>query len=151
MKRLKHNTRVLVTDGSRAIVYRNSGQVGSPRLEQFKVYGHDNPPSRELGTDKPSSVQESVGARRSSAEQVDYHQQAEDRFVAGIAADMDADLASGEFEELVVVAPPVALGVYRKAVSPRLGKATIAEINKDLTKHAAAEVAGTVVKALEGA
>lgn len=151
MKRLKHNARVLVTDGGRAIVYRNIGEVGAPRLEQFKVYGNDTPPSRELGTDKPSSVQESTGSRRSSAEQTDYHQQAEDRFVVRIAADMEADLAAGEFEELVVVAPPVALGVYRKAVSPKLAKATVSEINKDLTKHAAAEVAEIVVKALEGA
>ena len=51
--------------------------------------------------------------------------------------------------ELVVAAPPVALGVYRKAVSAPLGKATLMEINKDLTKHAASEVASIVVKALE--
>lgn len=151
MKRLKHNARVLVTDGGRATVYRNAGEVGKPHLEQFKAYHIDNPPSRELGTDKPSSVQESGGPRRSSAEQPDYHQQAEDRFVAGIAADMEADLAAGEFEELIVVAPPVALGVYRKAASARLAKATLAEINKDLTKHAAADVAEIVVKALEDA
>jgi protein required for attachment to host cells len=150
MKRLSHNARVLVTDGGRAIVFRNAGQVGKPDLKQFKVYAHDNPPSRELGTDRPATVNESVGNRRSAAEQTDYHQQAEDRFVQEIAADMEADLKAGEFEELVVVAPPVALGVYRKAASQKLQQATLMEINKDLTKHAAAEVAEIVVKALEG-
>jgi protein required for attachment to host cells len=44
----------------------------------------------------------------------------------------------------------VALGVYRKAASAPLRKATLMEINKDLTKHAAADVADIVVKALEG-
>lgn len=151
MKRLNHNARVLVTDGGRAIVFRNAGQVGKPDLQPFKAYGNDNPPTREQGTDKPSRVQESVGSRRSAAEQADYHQQSEDRFVAQIAADMDADLKAGEFDELIVVAPPVALGVYRKAASQQLQKATLQEINKDLTKHSGQDVAAIVVKALEDA
>ncbi len=150
MKRLSHNARVLVTDGGRATVFRNAGQAGKPDLQPFKAYGHDNPPSRELGTDKAPRVNESMGHRGSASEQTDYHQQAEDRFVQDIAADMDADLKRGEFAELIVVAPPIALGVYRKAASPKLQQATLMEINKDLTKHAAAAVAEIVVKALEG-
>lgn len=101
MKRLNHNTRVLVTDGGKAMVFRNMGQVGSPNLEFVKGYGQDVPPNRELATDKPARVQESVGNRRSSGKQTDYHQQAEDRFVEQIASDMAADLRAGEFEELV--------------------------------------------------
>jgi protein required for attachment to host cells len=150
MKRLNHNTRVLVTDGGKAMVFRNAGQVGSPDLQLVRSYGQDVPPNRELSADKPASVMESTGTRRSSAEQTDYHQQAEDRFVEQIAADMDADLKAGDFAELVVVAPPVALGVYRKAVKADLAKATLMEVNKDLTKHQPAEIAAIVVKALEG-
>jgi protein required for attachment to host cells len=149
MKRLNHNARVLVTDGGRAIVFRNAGQVGKPNLQQFKVYAHDNPPTREQGTDKPPRSNNLTG-NRSTIEVTDYHQQAEDRFVMQIAEDMEKDLQSGEFEELIVVAPPVALGVYRKAASQKLQQATLMEINKDLTKHPAAEVAEIVVKALEG-
>lgn len=149
MKRLNHNARVLVTDGGRAIVFRNAGQVGKPNLQQFKVYAHDNPPTREQGTDKPPRANNPSGDR-STIEPTDFHQQAEDRFVMQIAEDMEKDLRAGEFEELVVVAPPVALGVYRKAASQKLQQATLMEINKDLTKHPAAEVADIVVKALEG-
>ena len=149
MKRLNHNARVLVTDGGRAIVFRNEGQVGKPSLVQFKVYANDNPPTRDQGTDRqPQSS--TLGGHRSSAEGTDYHQQSEDRFIERIAADMDADLKAGEFEELIVVAPPVALGAYRKAASPKVQLATLMEINKDLTKHAAGDVAAIVVKALEG-
>ena len=149
MKRLNHNARVLVTDGGRAIVFRNAGQVGSPDLQQFKVYAHDNPPTHEQGTDKPPRSNTNA-SNRSSIEGTDYHQQAEDRFIKDIAEDMAADLTAGEFEELIVVAPPVALGVYRQAASRQLAAATLVEINKDLTKHAAADVAAIVVKALEG-
>ena len=149
MKRLTHNARVLVTDGGRAIVFRNAGEVGQPNLQQFKAYHHDSPPTREQGTDKPPRSN-SLASNRATIEQTDYHQQAEDRFVKDIAEDMAKDLAAGEFAELVVVAPPVALGVYRKAASAELQKATVMEINKDLTKHSAADVASIVVKALEG-
>ncbi len=150
MKHLSHNARVLVTDGGRATVFRNAGQAGHPDLVPFKSYHQDNPPNREQATDKPSRVMESVGFSRSSAEQPDYHQMTEDRFVQGIAADMEADLVAGEFSEIIVVAPPVALGVWRKAARPALAKATITEINKDLTKHTVTSIAGIVVKALEG-
>lgn len=150
MKRLNHNTRVLVTDGGRATVFRNAGQVGEPKLEAFKSYHQDNPPNREQATDKPSRVMESVGFSRSSAEQPDYHQMTEDRFVKDIAADMAKDLAAGEFSEIVVVAPPVAMGVWRKAVAPALAKATLQDITKDLTKHTPHSIAEIVVKALEG-
>ena len=150
MKRLNHNTRVLVTDGGKAMVFRNTGQTASPNLQFVKGYGQDVPPNRELATDKAASVMESTGSRRSSAEQGDYHQQAEDRFIEQIVADMAADLKAGQFEELIVVAPPVALGVYRKAAKGDLVKATLKEINKDLTKHQPAEIAAIVVKALEG-
>lgn len=150
MKRLNHNTRVLVTDGGRATVFRNAGQVGHPDLQPFKAYHQDNPPNREQATDKPSRVMESVGFSRSSAEQPDYHQITEDRFVKDIASDMEKDLVAGEFAEIVVVAPPVALGVWRKVARPALAKATVMEINKDLTKHSPESIAGIVVKALEG-
>lgn len=149
MKRLNHNVRVLVTDGGRATVFRNAGQVGKPHLEEFKVYHQDNPPTSEQGTDKPPRST-TISGHRSAVEATDLHRQAEDRFVQGIAGDMEKDLQAGEFAELVVVAPPVALGVYRKATSAKLQQATLMEINKDLTKHSAADVAEIVVKALEG-
>ena len=97
MNRLNHNTRVLVTDGGRAQVFRNAGQIGQPDLRPVKSYGNDTPPTRELGTDKPARVN-SLGGDRSSIDATDYHQQAEDRFIQQMAADMDADLKAGEFD-----------------------------------------------------
>lgn len=149
MKRLNHNARVLVTDGGRATVFRNAGQVGKPDLQPFKAYHQDNPPTRDQGTDKPPRSS-TMSGNRTTIEVTDYHQQAEDRFVQDIASDMERDLGAGEFAELIVVAPPVALGVYRKAASQKLQQATLMEINKDLTKHQPSDIAAIVVKALEG-
>jgi protein required for attachment to host cells len=64
---------------------------------------------------------------------------------------MAKDLAVGAFDKLVIAAPPVALGEFRKAVSPAVAKATILEIDKDLTKHPLAEIEKLIVKALDEA
>jgi protein required for attachment to host cells len=61
---------------------------------------------------------------------------------------MARDLAAGEFESLVVAAPPVALGEYRKAAAGALARATILEIDKDLTRHPVDEIEKIVVRAL---
>ena len=72
-------------------------------------------------------------------------------FIDAVANILDRDLRAGEFETLIVVAPPIALGEYRKVVSPGVAKVTTLEIGKDLTKHPNAEIAKHVAKALEDA
>lgn len=148
MKRLVRHARILVTDGAKALVLRNEGDAITPELKRVRDYSQENPPSRDQGSDKPGRTNDSMG-RRSAMEIPDLHQVAEDRFIANIVADMEKDLRAGDFESLIVVAPPVALGVYRKAASPALGKVTVMEIDKDLTKHTSADIATLVTKALE--
>ena len=150
MKRLHNKVRVLVADGARALVLRNEGDAVSPNLKLVRSYGQDNPPTHEQGADKPGRMNDSLG-RRSAMEAADWHQIAEDRFIQTVAADMAKDLAAGEFTALVVVAPPIALGEYRKSVSPDLAKATICEIDKDFTKHPMAQIEKVVAAALEKA
>lgn len=149
MKRLIRHARVLVTDGAKALVLRNEGDAITPELKLVRSHAQDNPPTREQGSDKPGRTNESTGTRRSAMETPDWHSIAEAEFVSGIAEDMNRDLRAGEYESLVVVAPPVALGVYRKAISPAVAKVTVAEIDKDLVKHTPNDITAIVVKALE--
>ena len=150
MKKLVRHARVLVTDGSRALVLRNEGDTAHPDLRIVRAYAQDNPATRDQGTDKPGRTNDSLG-RRSSMETPDWHRIAEDRFIDSIAGIMDRDLKAGDYETLIVVAPPIALGEYRKAVSPGVAKVTMMEIDKDLTKHPNAEIAKLVAKALAAA
>ena len=150
MKRLIHNARVLVTDGSRALILKNAGDTAHPELRTVKAYAQDNPPTREQGTERPTRTNDSLG-RRSAMEAADWHQIAEDKFIDAVAGIMDTDLKAGDYEELVVVAPPVALGEFRKAVSAGVAKVTVLELDKDLTKHPIADIARLVAKALEAA
>ena len=147
MKRLFPGTRVLVADGAKAMVFRNAGDAQAPNLKLEKSYGQDNPPTRDQGSDKPGRTNDPFG-RRSSMETPDWHRLAEDRFIQSLAADMAADLSAGAYEKLVVVAPPIALGTLRKAMSAAVLEAIDCEIGKDLTKHPVADIEKAVTKAL---
>jgi protein required for attachment to host cells len=146
--RLSKDCWILVADGSRALILRNEGDTISPNLKTVRLYEQDNPPTREQGTGKPTRVHESVGSRRSSAEQTDWHRLAEDRFLQKIAEDLEKDRQQGAFETLIVAAPPIALGHLRKVMSPQLMQTVSAEFDKDWTPMPMAEIEKAVVKAL---
>lgn len=81
----------------------------------------------------------------------DYHQRAEDAFVAKVVAAMDEDLARGDFDQIVVAAPPAALAVLRRTWTAGLSKATVLELDKDLTHHTPRQIGDIIGKALEAA
>ena len=150
MKHLSGDTRVLVADGAYALVLRNDGDGVFPNLRLERAYEQDNPATRDLASDKPGRMNDSLG-RKSAMEATDYHRIAEDRFVQRIADDMAKDLKAGAFTTFVLAAPAIALGEFRKACTNSLMKATIIEIDKDLTNHPIDKIEKIVVKALEEA
>lgn len=150
MKHLSEDTRVLVADGAYALVLRNDGDGAFPNLRLERAYEQDNPATRDLASDKPGRMNDSLG-RKSAMEATDYHRVAEDRFVQRIADDMAKDLKAGDFTSFILAAPAVALGEFRKASTSALTDATIMEIDKDLTNHPIDKIEQIVVKALEEA
>ncbi len=147
--KLKTGVWVVVADGGHGIVFENEGTAIAPELKVLRVYDQENPRTHELGRDQPPRTVQSADGRRSSHEAPDLHQVAEDRFIAGIVADLEADAARGAFKGIAVVAPPVALGQIRKSVKGELSKRIIAWIDKDLTKHPVPAIAEAVARAME--
>ena len=127
-------TWILVADGARAHVVTSAGPGMGLELVPGSDVRHELLSTREIGTDRPGRVQESVGgARHSIAPRVDWHQQQKEQFARAIARKLDAEAANGSFERLVLVAPPQTLGEIRAALKPATMKRVAAEINKDLT------------------
>jgi protein required for attachment to host cells len=147
MKRLTKQTMVLVADGARGVLYRVEGDAGHPHLKEFRRYAQEDAPTRDQGTDRPGRINDSTG-RRSAVETTDWHQLSEDAFIARIASELEGDLASGDFSELVVVIPPVALGAFRKKASEKLQRSIVLELNKDLTRHPLPELTDMLKQAL---
>ncbi len=138
---IPNNTLVLVADGRKRLLFRNSGEATSPVLE---VVAHDERADRstaEIGTDGPGSNQQSGGTEKSGYEATDFHQQAEDRFAVDTAAMLNARALRNEFAKLLVIAPPKTLGELRKHYHKEVASRLIGEIAKDVTNHSAGEIA----------
>lgn len=135
-------TWILIADGAQARVLEAHGK-GQPLTEVTDMRRQTElAASHELGSDRPGRGHESVGDVRHAMEpRSDPHREQKRRFAGELAHLLETRLASGHFERLVVVAPPVTLGDLRAAMTEAVTKVVSAEIAKDLTKTPDHEIA----------
>lgn len=138
--RIARNAWIVVCDGGKARIFENSGSAAAIKLATREVLGHANAPTHEQGTDTPGRVQQSFSNARSAVEQTDWHAQAERDFLESLAHRLDAALVAREVSDLVIIAPPRALGVLRGAYSSAIRQALRGEIDKDYVKLAVPEI-----------
>ena len=145
---LPHDAFVLVADGRKMLFFRNEGDGEYPHLVVEHAEERANPSDVEQKTDvagRASSVWGAADASggqgggfapaRSSMQEVDFHQQEEDRFAADTADLLRKRALANAFESLVIVAPPRTLGELRKHYHKEVTDRLIGEIDKDLTGH----------------
>lgn len=144
------NMWIAAVDGSKGLVLVNEGNAVEPNLVVRSVDGIENPPTHEQGRDKPPRAFDSSGTHRSAIEAPDLHQKAEDRFVEDFVRKLAAEAAAGAFDQIVIAAPPVALGELRRHVTPELAKRIVKEIAADYVKMPVADITKAVAKALQG-
>jgi protein required for attachment to host cells len=123
---------VLVCDGRKALLLENKGDDVFPQLVLREVFEQRLLAARAYGPDAPSRVHQSVGARRSSIELADKHEQAEHAFLQHLAKHLDTALHAAKVKGLIVVAPPRSLGVLRAAYTKVIRQAVKLEVEKDL-------------------
>jgi protein required for attachment to host cells len=131
---------VIVCDGKKALWLENAGDAVFPNLKTRDVAEHAVAAARDLGSDAPGRVFQSVGERRSAVDQTDPHEDSERRFIEDLAKRLDAAVMAGQAKSVVVVAPPRALGILRQAYSPRVRQALRAEIDKDFVRMPVHEI-----------
>lgn len=139
---------IVVLDGARGMVLVNEGTALEPRLALHRRFAQSNPPAHEQGPDRPGRLNDSSG-NTSAVEIPDPHQKGEDQFVADIVADLEKAAVAGTFDRIVIAAPPVALGVMRKAIGPEVKRRTVKEIPADYVKLPMHDIAAAVAKSLE--
>jgi len=125
---------VVVCDGAKALILENAGDAKFPNLKMRDVCKQKSHATRELGSDAPGRSHSSVGHGRSAVAQTDWHDQAEQTFLAELVQRLDAAVASHQVKSLIVVAPPRALGVLRPLYSHALRVAVRTEVDKDFVK-----------------
>jgi len=138
--KLRQGTWVVICDGRKTIVLENIGDEQYPDLRTRSAIEAEDAPTSALGTDRPGRMYQRVGSARSSVEQTDWHDRDEQEFLKALAARLDKAVLAKEVAHLVIVAPPRALGVLRKAFSPHVQAAVVAEIDKDLASHPVSDI-----------
>jgi len=138
--KLRHGIWVLVADGEKALLLKNAGDNKFPNLEVVQVMEQENPPTREQGSDSPGRYNDGPSVHRSAVEDTDWHRIGKERFAEEIAARLYKLAHGGEFDSIVLVAPPVMLGAMRKKLHKVVGDKVTAEIPKTMTNHAIPEI-----------
>ena len=135
-----NNSVVLIADGRKSLFFRNEGDAAFPKFAVEQKAEHDNPAHHEQASDLAGMSSRTMDGRGGSMEEVDFHQQEEDRFAADTAAVLKARALRGDFESLVVVAPPKTLGELRKHYHKAVEQRLVAEVPKDLVNVPVAEI-----------
>lgn len=145
--RLKHGAWVVVADGEKALFFRNEGDALYPDLTVIREMIEENPPTREQGSDRPGRFNDGPSPHRSAVADTDWHRQAKERFADDIAEKLYKAAHRGDFDTLVLVAPPVVLGEMRKKLHPEVNDMVVAELAKTLTNHPVDEIEKIVLAA----
>lgn len=131
---------VLVADGKKILFLRNQGDE---EIVDLRTEAHDqrtDRKDREIKTDAPGTQSQRVGMGRDTMEETDFHQQEEDRWVKDAADELKKRALRNDFDALVVIAPPKALGVLRKQLHKEVEKRIVATINKEMTDRPIADI-----------
>lgn len=144
-------TWILVADGACARFLALAEGRGIAKAIPGLEMRHHAPSTRDLGRSKPARVIESVGSAKHGIEpRFDLHEREEADFLKMVMQKTEEALQKSEFDRLVMVAPPRALGILRSLASASLNAHKILDIDLDLTKHTEAEIADSVMRHLKG-
>ncbi len=124
-------TWVLVSDGQHARIFEVAGKG---RVEFLGNYGSELPPSRDINADRPGRTFDRSGPGRHALEpRHDAHRLSKRNFLGQMAERLDRSCRSGDFTDLIVIAPPTALGDLRSAFSKRIQSALVQEHAKEVS------------------
>src|ERR671917_1857654 len=135
-----NNGVVLVADGEKMLFFRNAGDEEFLNLAVEAKEVQDNPATRDQKTSEAGRTFPSSGPGHHAYSEIDFHQLEEDRFAAEAADMLKKRALKGEYDSLIVVAPPRTLGELRKHYHKEVEKRLTGEIAKDLTGHPVPEI-----------
>ena len=134
MQLLKGAT-VVVADGERLLLFRNTGDERNPTLVALSDV--------DVGSENKTS-----GVRhQSSSANPDDSRLEEDSFAAGVADFLNRQVLNGDISDLVIIAAPRTLGELRKNYHKKLSSILVGEIAKDLTGHSVHDIEKTITDA----
>ena len=130
---LPHNALVLVADGTKALFLRNHGDQNHIDLRTESHDKRQDRKDREIKTDAPGGTRQAMGFGRPAMDEVDFHQQEEDRWLKDAAEELKKRALRNDFDALAIIAPPKALGYLKKCLHKEVEKRIVLTLNKEMT------------------
>ena len=131
---LPNQALVLVADGKKMLFLRNHGDHNQIDLRTEAHDAREDRKDSDIKTDAPGAIGQSAGySGRVAYEETDFHQQEEDLWVKDAAEQLKKRALSNDFADLVIVAPPKALGVLRKQLHKEVERRILFTCNKEMT------------------
>lgn len=142
-------TWIVLADGARARILLNSGPGKGLQQLEGELFTNPLPPSREINSDRPGRSFNSTGAVRHAMEPgIDPHRQRKLDFLRKVASYLDRACQRNEFDRLIIIAPPTAMGDIRSGISGAVRDRIHAEMPLDLVDHPNDSVKDHVAKVL---
>lgn len=142
---IPHNTLVLVADGTKMLFLRNQGQGDAIELVTEAHKERADRKDSEMKSDAPGLTAQSGGHGRPAVEEADFHQLEEDRFAADAAGQLRQRALAGDFEALVLIAPPRTLGELRKHLHKEVESRIVMELPKEMTNRPLPDIAAMLM------
>ena len=130
---LANNALVLVTDGRKTLFFRNHGDENQIDLRTESFDERSDAPDRDYKSDAPGASKQSLGFGRPALDEVDFHQQEEDRWAHAAADEVNKRVLKNGFDALAIIAPPKTLGIIRKKLHKEAAERVVCEIPKEMT------------------
>ncbi len=138
-------TWVVVADSSRGRIYAQDRHGGALREMFDLVHPGARLQREELTSDRPGRH---TGAFGQGSHVFDARTEAKEHeaevFAREIATRLEAGRTGGQFEELVLMAPPELLGTLRERLGDALRRLVVREISKDLVTRTPDEIRDTL-------
>ena len=131
---LPHDTTIVVTDGQKLKLFRNTGSelhMALTELPHPDVHGDEEGAGRHQHTGQDNKDQRRLQDRRLDKD----HQEAS--FESAVARWLNHEIATGKIGPLFVIAPPRALGELRPHYGAALKKQLVGELPKEHTHDTA--------------
>ncbi len=142
---IPNNALILVADGTTILFLRNRGQGQQVDLVTEAYHHREDRKNHEIKSDAPGLTFQSGGYARPAVAETDFHQQDEDRYAADAADQLRIRALAGDFDALVIVAPPRTLGELRKHLHEEVEKRIVMELPKEMTNRPIPDIAAMLM------
>ena len=149
MKLPKRTTWFLIADSAKSRIFESSGPGGTWTLVEENADEDARKPSRDLGRDRPPRGRTIGTGAPFSVTEADDHEKAGQEFLLARVQDIVEAEKKERFDQLVVAAPPAALGVIRKKLPADTTAKLIGVYDKDLTNETAQDLHDYFLEKLE--